>query len=72
MSGDSDSDKLDITIEEDGVQSDGRSGPSTRQSNRQYQDEFTDNDSDLFNDGDGSDTEVYALHSHVQRGSAAR
>lgn len=31
-----------------------------------YRDEFTDNDSDVFGDGDGDDTEIYGLHSHVR------
>lgn len=32
---------------------------------RGYKDEFTDNDSDVFEDGDGGDDEVFGLHRHV-------
>ena len=33
---------------------------------KQYRDEFTDNDSDVFGDGDGDDSDAYGLHSHVR------
>lgn len=30
-----------------------------------YKDEFTDNDSDVFQDGDGGDDEAFGLHRHA-------
>ncbi|EED17797.1 conserved hypothetical protein [Talaromyces stipitatus ATCC 10500] len=35
--------------------------------NRSYRDEFTDNDSDVFDDGDGDESDTYGLHTHVRQ-----
>lgn len=55
---DLDEDNVDLVVEGD---DDG--GPHRGAS---YRDEFTDNDSDVFEDGDGDDAEIYGLHSHVR------
>jgi hypothetical protein len=64
---DIDEDNIDLVVERD---DDGSSGDGLRKpynhSTRSYRDEFTDNDSDIFRDGDEDDTETYGLHSHVR------
>ncbi|KAL4913358.1 hypothetical protein BDW62DRAFT_165929 [Aspergillus aurantiobrunneus] len=56
---DFDDDNVDIVIDDD--------DRSPLRSKSPYQDEFTDNESDIFQDGDGTDGEAYTLHAHVQR-----
>lgn len=51
-------DTVDLTLEEDSASDSAR---------RPYRDEFTDNESDVFKDGDDTDGETYGLHSHVRR-----
>lgn len=56
-----DEDNIDIEIDGDEMQRARR--------NRSYRDEFTDNDSDIFDDGDGDgdESDTYGLHRHVRR-----
>lgn len=56
---DFDDDNVDIVIADDSDSD--RSNPKKTSP---YHDEFTDNDSDVFRDGDGSAGETYQLHSH--------
>ncbi|KAL4948070.1 hypothetical protein BDW69DRAFT_177135 [Aspergillus filifer] len=56
---DFDDDNVDLDIDDD--------GRLPRRSKSPYRDEFTDNESDIFRDGDGTDGETYTLHSHVRR-----
>ncbi|CEN59786.1 Putative Golgi apparatus membrane protein tvp38 [Aspergillus calidoustus] len=58
---DFDDDNVDLVIDDD------ISDRSPLRSKSPYRDEFTDNESDIFRDGDGTDTETYTLHSHVRR-----
>lgn len=55
---DIDEDNIDLVVEGDDI--------GEPRGNKQYRDEFTDNDSDVFDDGDGEDSEVYGLHSHIR------
>ncbi|KAF9891994.1 Tlg2-vesicle protein [Aspergillus nanangensis] len=57
---DFDDDNVDLVIDDE-------SGSDN--SPKRYQDEFTDNDSDVFRDGDGTEGETYTLHTHVQKSS---
>jgi len=60
-------DNVDVVV--DDADEDGSGSPAkpwNSNNNRGYRDEFTDNDSDVFNDGDGAENDVYGLHSHVQ------
>lgn len=66
--GDEDEDNVDLALEEDSS-SDSASGKTKTRTQRPYHDDFTDNDSDVFRDGDGTDSEMYGLHTHVRRGS---
>lgn len=66
---DIDEDNIDIVVEggDDNVgNGDATSGKPYKDNTVSYRDEFTDNDSDIFRDGDGADTETYGLHSHVR------
>lgn len=57
---------MDVVVDDP---DDDGSGSSTKpwksNSKSDYRDEFTDNESDIFADGDGSE-DVYGLHSHVR------
>ncbi|KAL4941552.1 hypothetical protein BDV06DRAFT_178905 [Aspergillus oleicola] len=55
---DFDDDNVDLDIDDD--------GRFPRRSKSPYRDEFTDNESDIFRDGDGPDGETYTLHTHVR------
>lgn len=56
---DADADNIDIVVEGDDI--------NDSRSDRRYRDEFTDNDSDVFGDGDGDDAETWGLHTHVRQ-----
>ncbi|KAL4989162.1 Golgi apparatus membrane protein tvp38 [Aspergillus falconensis] len=56
---DFDDDNVDLVIDEDNL--------TSRRSKSPYRDEFTDNESDVFRDGDGTDVDTYTLHTHVRR-----
>ncbi|PWY80708.1 Golgi apparatus membrane protein tvp38 [Aspergillus heteromorphus CBS 117.55] len=58
---DVDDDHVDLAMDDE---SGSEMSPSR---NKQYRDEFTDNDSDVFRDGDEEDEETYTLHSHVRK-----
>lgn len=58
---DEDEDNLDLGMD------DSDEDPIKSRTEGQYYDEFTDNDSDVFRDGDGTDSEAYGLHSHIGR-----
>lgn len=65
---DFDDDNVDLVIDDES----GSEHSPLRRNNGQYgsyRDEFTDNDSDVFKDGDGTDNEAYSLHTHVQKQS---
>ncbi|KAL1966691.1 hypothetical protein VTN77DRAFT_3888 [Rasamsonia byssochlamydoides] len=66
---DFDEDNIDIVVEgDDDNDEDTSSGKRPYNQNNKaasYRDKFTDNDSDVFRDGDG-DTETYGLHTHVR------
>ncbi|KAL4751764.1 Golgi apparatus membrane protein tvp38 [Aspergillus terricola var. indicus] len=55
---DLDDDNVDLVIDDDDL--------SSRRSKSPYKDEFTDNESDIFRDGDGTNTDTYTLHTHVR------
>jgi hypothetical protein len=55
---DFDDDNVDLVIDDDDL--------SSRRSKSPYKDEFTDNESDIFRDGDGTNTDTYTLHTHVR------
>ncbi|RAL01096.1 TVP38/TMEM64 family protein [Aspergillus ibericus CBS 121593] len=60
---DLDDDHVDLAIDDE-------SGSETsphRTKATPYRDEFTDNDSDIFRDGDGASEEMYTLHTHVRK-----
>ncbi|KAL2820243.1 hypothetical protein BDW59DRAFT_118007 [Aspergillus cavernicola] len=58
---DFDDDNVDLVIDDDG-------GDRTPlRSKSPYRDEFTDNESDVFGDGDGTEGETYTLHTHMRR-----
>ncbi|KKK26203.1 golgi apparatus membrane protein [Aspergillus rambellii] len=70
---DFDDDTVDLVIDDDEEEEEEEEeeSPSDRTPSRkksQYRDEFTDNESDVFRDGDGTDGETYTLHTHVRRG----
>ncbi|KUL92244.1 hypothetical protein ZTR_02329 [Talaromyces verruculosus] len=54
-----DEDNIDIDVEGDEL--------AETRGGRSYQDEFTDNDSDVFDDGDGDESDTYGLHTHVRQ-----
>lgn len=54
-----DEDNVDIDVEGDEL--------AETRGGRSYQDEFTDNDSDVFDDGDGDESDTYGLHTHVRQ-----
>ncbi|KAL5340787.1 hypothetical protein BJX70DRAFT_360399 [Aspergillus crustosus] len=56
---DFDDDNVDLVIDDD--------GRTPLRSKPPYRDEFTDNESDIFRDGDGPDGDTYTLHTHVRR-----
>ena len=59
---DFDDDNVDIVIDDDNEHT-----PSPKKAASPYHDEFTDNDSDIFRDGDESEGgETYRLHTHVR------
>lgn len=58
---DFDDDNVDIVID-DGSSSD--RSPNPRKSSPYHDNEFTDDDSDIFRDGDGPEGETYQLHTH--------
>ncbi|BCS27247.1 TVP38/TMEM64 family protein [Aspergillus puulaauensis] len=57
---DFDDDNVDLVIDDD--------DRSPLRSKSPYRDEFTDNESDVFRDGDGTEGETYTLHTHVRQG----
>lgn len=56
---DFDDDNVDLVIDDD--------DRSPRRSKSPYHDQFTDNESDIFGEGDGPDGETYSMHTHVRR-----
>ncbi|EAW10729.1 TVP38/TMEM64 family protein [Aspergillus clavatus NRRL 1] len=62
---DFDDDNVDLVIDDESG-SDNSSGQTRKHLQGSYRDEFTDNDSDVFRDGDGADSETYHLHTHVR------
>jgi hypothetical protein len=58
---DFDDDNVDLVIDVD----DGDRTPL--RSKFPYRDEFTDNESDIFRDGDGTAGDTFTLHTHVRR-----
>ncbi|KAL4896773.1 Golgi apparatus membrane protein tvp38 [Aspergillus ambiguus] len=65
---DFDDDNVDLVLDDES----GRENSPKRLDGQypgQYRDEFTDNDSDVFKDGDGTDGETYSLHTHVRKSS---
>ena len=65
-----DDDNVDLVLDDSGSEN-SRSRSKSR-TEGPYHDEFTDNDSDVFRDGDGTDSEMYGLHTHTHRGPGAR
>lgn len=63
---DFDDDNVDLVIDDE---SGSDHSPEHRKSRGLYHDEFTDHDSEIFQDGDGADGEMYGLHTHVRRSS---
>ena len=63
-------DNVDLGLDDSGSEN-SRSRSKSRTEGL-YHDEFTDNDSDVFRDGDGTDSEIYGLHTHVRRGSGTQ
>ncbi|KAI9932849.1 Tlg2-vesicle protein [Aspergillus wentii] len=61
---DLDDDNVDLVIDD----SDNENPSRKARSEGPYRDEFTDNDSDVFRDGDGTDTEMHSLHTHIRKG----
>jgi hypothetical protein len=59
---DFDDDNVDLVLDDES----GRE-ISPKRTDGPYRDEFTDNDSDVFKDGDGTDGETYTLHTHVRQ-----
>lgn len=59
---DFDDDNVDIVIDDE---SGSDRSPSPKKTSP-YHDEFTDNDSDIFRDGDGLEGETYQLHTHMR------
>ncbi|KAB8236212.1 Tlg2-vesicle protein [Aspergillus alliaceus] len=60
---DFDDDNVDLAIDDE---SGGERSPK-RLPRGPYRDEFTDNDSDIFKDGDGGEGEIYGLHTHLRK-----
>ncbi|KAL4865719.1 hypothetical protein BDV12DRAFT_174228 [Aspergillus spectabilis] len=56
---DFDDDNVDLVIDDD--------DRSPLRSKSPYRDEFTDNESDIFRDGDGTGGDTYTLHTHLRR-----
>jgi hypothetical protein len=54
-----DEDNIDIDVEGDEL--------AETRGDRSYRDDFTDNDSDVFDDGDGDESDTYGLHTHVRQ-----
>lgn len=64
---DFDDDNVDLDIDDESG-SENLPNPTKKQFQGPYRDEFTDNDSDVFRDGDGPDGEMFRLHTHVRSG----
>ncbi|KAF7160299.1 hypothetical protein CNMCM5623_005819 [Aspergillus felis] len=64
---DFDDDNVDLVIDDESG-SENSSNPTKKQFQGPYRDEFTDNDSDVFGDGDGPDSQTFRLHTHVRSG----
>lgn len=64
---DEDDDNVDLVLDDSGSEN-SRSRRKSR-TEELYRDEFTDNDSDVFRDGDGTDGETYGLHTHIRHGT---
>lgn len=62
---DLDDDNVDIVIDDES----GSKQSSPKKATSPYHDEFTDNDSDIFRDGDEPEGETYRLHTHIRSGS---
>ncbi|ODM22764.1 Golgi apparatus membrane protein tvp38 [Aspergillus cristatus] len=60
---DFDDDNVDIVIDDES--DDGSSSPA-KNAVSPYRDEFTDNDSDVFRDGDEPERETYRMHTHIR------
>lgn len=58
---DEEHDNVHLILEDDDA-----SGGAKARTERPYRDEFTDNDSDVFHDGNATDSETYNLHSHIR------
>ncbi|RJE23656.1 hypothetical protein PHISCL_03992 [Aspergillus sclerotialis] len=65
-----DDDNVDLVLDDSG--SENSRSPSKSRTEGPYHDEFTDNDSDVFRDGDGTDSDMYGLHTHRGSGTQAR
>lgn len=61
---DFDDDNIDLVIDDE---SGSDHSLEQRKSRNLYHDEFTDHDSEFFQDGDGAAGEMYSLHNHVRR-----
>lgn len=67
---DEDNDNVDFVIDDSGSENSGRRKSGA---DEVFLHEFTDNESDVFKDGDGADGETYGLHTHVRHsGSQAK
>lgn len=64
---DFDDDNVDLVIDDDSG-SEISPNLTKKQFPGPYRDEFTDNDSDVFGDGDGPDSQMFRLHTHVRSG----
>lgn len=60
---DEDEDNLDLGMDDSDVETD----PVKPRTEGLYRDEFTDNESDVFADGDGTDGETYGMHARIGR-----
>ena len=58
---DENEDNVDLRLDDDHPDDDAKPAPQM-----QYHDYFTDDDFDVFKDGDGAGGDVYDLHSHVK------
>ncbi|KAA8649884.1 hypothetical protein EYZ11_001149 [Aspergillus tanneri] len=67
---DFDDDHVDLFIDEESGRVMSPRHMKTR-SQEPYHDEFTDSNSDVFRDGDGSEGEMYSLHTHVRADSGS-
>ena len=62
---DFDDDNVDLVIDDE---SGSDNSPYLKTGSRDsYRDEFTDSNSDVFRDGDGTEGETYNLHTHVRK-----